>query len=114
MGKLTALQVKRAKPGRHGDGDGLYLVVSDTGAKKWVLRVVQLGGKRRDAGLGSLRNVTLAEARAAADEMRRAFRRGEDPILERRKERQTVPSFRDAALAVHAERLPGWKNPKHA
>ncbi|MFT5182639.1 MAG: hypothetical protein ACI8S3_002532 [Alphaproteobacteria bacterium] len=30
MGKLTALKVKNAKPGKHGDGDGLFLVVSDT------------------------------------------------------------------------------------
>lgn len=30
MGKLTALKVKNAKPGKHGDGDGLYLVVSDS------------------------------------------------------------------------------------
>ncbi|MBN92061.1 MAG: integrase, partial [Erythrobacteraceae bacterium] len=39
MGKLTIKQVENAKPGRHGDGEGLYLPVSPTGAKSWVLRV---------------------------------------------------------------------------
>jgi hypothetical protein len=34
--KLTALKVKRAKPGRHGDGGGLYLAVNENGAKSWI------------------------------------------------------------------------------
>ena len=53
MPKLNALQVKNAKPGRHGDGAGLYLLVKPSGSKSWVLRV-QRDGKRRDVGLGSL------------------------------------------------------------
>ena len=36
VGKLTAAQVKHAKPGRHGDGRGLYLQVIG-GSKTWVL-----------------------------------------------------------------------------
>jgi hypothetical protein len=53
MGKLTVAFVKNAKPGRHGDGKGLCLVVKPSGGKSWVLRV-QHGGKRQDIGLGSL------------------------------------------------------------
>ena len=53
MGKLTALSVKNAKPGRHADGDGLYLLVKPTGGKSWLLRV-QVDGQRRDIGLGSV------------------------------------------------------------
>jgi integrase len=113
MGNLTALKVKRAKPGRHGDGGGLFLVVSDTGSRKWVLRI-QTNGKRRDLGLGSANNVPLAEAREAADDMRRAFRRGEDPVADRRRARGAVPTFREAAEMVHKEHRPSWKNPKHA
>jgi integrase len=113
MGRLTALQVKRAKPGRHGDGDGLYLVVSDSGSRKWVLRV-QANGKRRDLGLGSAGDVSLSEARDAAADMRRAVRRGEDPSAERRRAREAIPTFREAAKMVHAEHRPSWKNPKHA
>jgi hypothetical protein len=40
MARLTERGVQTAKPGRlgDGDGDGLHLVVSETGRKKWVLR----------------------------------------------------------------------------
>ncbi len=60
-----------SKPGSHlaftvdtegADGNGLYLVVDPSGAKRWVLRVVSMG-KRCDLGLGGLSVVTLAEAR---------------------------------------------------
>ena len=113
MAKLTALSVKRAGPGKHGDGGGLYLVVSDTGSRKWVLRI-QAGGKRRDLGLGSANNVGLSDAREAAEDMRRAIRKGEDPVAERRRVKETIPTFRNAAMMVHKEHRPAWKNPKHA
>lgn len=112
MGKLTALKSERAKPGRHGDGDGLYLVVSNTGARKWVLRI-QKDGKRHDLGLGSARYVPLAEAREAAQEMRKAIRRGSTPSS-LRQARRAVPTFRDVAIIVHGEHQPSWKNAKHA
>ena len=38
MARLTERTVQTAKAGRHSDGDGLHLVVSETGRKKWVLR----------------------------------------------------------------------------
>jgi len=113
MGTLTALGVKRAGPGRHGDGSGLYLVVSDTGSRKWVLRI-QVNGKRRDLGLGAATKVTLSEAREAAEDMRRAIHRGKDPVAEKRRARATIPTFREAAVMVHQEHRPSWKNPKHA
>ncbi len=112
MSKLTALKVERAKPGRHGDGRGLYLVVSGTGAKKWVLRI-QKSKKRYDVGLGSALDVPLAEAREEAHDIRRAVRRGEHPIVWRNRNRQSVPTFRETAIMVHAEHKPSWKNPRH-
>ena len=52
MGKLTALAARAlSKPGRHGDGDGLYLNVAPSGSKSWVQRIV-VDGRRRDIGLG--------------------------------------------------------------
>jgi integrase len=113
MSKLTALGVKRAGPGRHGDGGGLYLMVSNSGSRKWVLRV-QANGKRRDIGLGSGSTVSLADAREAAEDMRRAVRRGDDPIAERRRAKVAMPTFSEAAVMVHEEHKPSWKNPKHA
>ncbi len=49
---LTVNQVKNAKPGRHSDGGGLYLLVKPSRSKSWVLRV-QFKGNRRDFGIGS-------------------------------------------------------------
>jgi integrase len=89
------------------------LVVSDTGSRKWVLRI-QVNGKRRDLGLGAATKVTLSEAREAAEDMRRAIHRGKDPVAEKRRARATIPTFREAAVMVHQEHRPSWKNPKHA
>jgi Arm DNA-binding domain len=58
MVRLTERGVQTAKPGRHIDGDGLHLVVSETGRKKWVLRY-QIAGVRKDKGLGSYPAVGL-------------------------------------------------------
>ena len=117
MGKLTALSVKHAKPGRHADGEGLYLVVSDAGSRKWVLRI-QKNEKRRDFGLGSASSVSLSEVREAATDMRRVIRDGADPSeMRRATEDQTkdvIPTFRDAAIMVHKEHLPSCRNKKHA
>jgi hypothetical protein len=39
--KLSALDVKRAsKPGKYGDGNCLYLVVTESGVKHWLLRLI--------------------------------------------------------------------------
>ena len=109
---LTALKVKTAKAGRHGDGAGLYLLVSDSGARSWVLRV-QVGGKRRDIGLGALSDATLEEAREKARNLRKAARSGLDPIATRDKAKLTIPTFKGAAEACHAARKAGWKS-RHA
>jgi len=119
---LTEYQVRTAKPGRHHDGNGLSLLVDKATyrgttehRKKWVFRI-QIDGKRQDIGIGSARSksgVTLAEARSAAYEMRRAFRRGEDPVAERKKERQEIPTFRQAALEYIALNRDSWKSAKH-
>lgn len=112
MARLTVPQVKNAKPGRHGDGDGLFLIVGELGGKSWVLRM-QRNGKRRDFGLGSARDVTLAEAREAAAETRKLVLKGFDPVAEKKKA-SGIPTFREVAKAVHKEYAPGWKNRKHA
>lgn len=111
--RLTAVGVRSLKaPGRYADGNGLYLFVDDSGAKRWVLRTVVLG-TRRDMGLGSAQLVSLLEAREDAARLRRLARRGGDPLAERRKSRVVVPTFRDAAQAVHASHAGSFRNLKH-
>ena len=111
---LTAVQVRAlSKPGRYADGNGLYLVIEPSGAKRWILRTL-VQGKRRDMGLGGLSLVTLAEAREKALAYRKLAREGGDPFAERRKARATCSAFAEAADKVHAEHKVAWKNPKHA
>ena len=80
MGNLTAKQVKDiSKPGRYGDGGGLYFYVAPTGTRSWVQRI-QIGGKRTDKGLGGYPKVALPQARKVADANRVAIRAGENPF----------------------------------
>jgi integrase len=102
MARLTERTVQTAKSGRHSDGDGLLLVVADTGRKKWVLRY-QVNGVRRDKGLGSYPDVGLKEARARAGADRALIAKGVDPIEQRRVARKAskpVPTFGDIAQLV--------------
>jgi integrase len=88
-------------------------MVKPSGAKTWVLRM-QKDGRRRDYGLGSAFDVTLAEARDAAMALRRQVRAGIDPVAERRKSRKVVPSFERAARETYEALKEGWKDKRHA
>lgn len=111
---LSATAVRALKkPGRYGDGNGLYLIVDDSGSKRWMLRTV-VHGRRRDIGLGGLSLVSLAEAREEAASMRKIARKGDDPLAERQKARAQIPTFKEAAKMVHEEHAKTWKNKKHA
>ncbi|WP_394646761.1 tyrosine-type recombinase/integrase [uncultured Sphingomonas sp.] len=113
MGKLTALKVKAlTEPGSYVDGDGLMLVIGSGGAARWKLRAM-IAGKRRDVGVGSLKVLSLADARAKAAELRRQIALGLDPIAERKKVVDPIPTFKEAAGRVHEEQKASWKNGKH-
>jgi integrase len=110
--RLTAATVRSIdEPGFYGDGNGLYLKVDASGAKRWVQRLV-IHGKRRDIGLGSAGLVTLAEAREAALQQRKQARAGEDPIALKRAS-TAILTFKAAAQKVHDLSAPTWRNEKH-
>jgi len=111
MAKLTARKVETAKAGKHGDGAGLQLVVSPTGARKWVFRF-QWQGKAREMGLGAFPETTLEQARDAAREARKLAKAGIDPIADKGTEK-TVPTFGEFADAVAADLAEGFRNAKH-
>ena len=121
MGNLTALSAKSlSRPGRHGDGDGLYLYISPAGSKSWVQRIV-IDGRRRDIGLGAHPAISLGNARSIAHDNRTAVAEGRDPVLEKREARDTtrrpapsIPTFAEAASHVIELRRPTWSNAKHA
>lgn len=111
---LTSVRINSlSEPGRYADGNGLYLVVDPTGAKRWVLRTL-VHGKRRDIGLGGLRLVSLAEARDKAVEFRKIAREGGNPIDVRRQAKAIIPTFADASQQAYESHKGAWRNDKHA
>jgi integrase len=109
---LTAIGVKNAKPGRHSDGGGLYLMVRPTGSRSWILRS-QLNRKRQDFGLGSASVVTLSEARAKAAELRAKLKSGEEIRPSSPAPKVEIPTFSEAAHACHKAIRAGWRNEHH-
>jgi integrase len=110
-GKLSVREIESLQnSGRYGDGMGLYLVVTAKGSKSWILRTV-IKGKRTDIGLGGLSYTSLQDARRKALELRAVARNGGDPRFGKQK---AIPSFAELANEVYRDRLPTWKNPKHA
>src|SRR5688572_16344121 len=118
--KLSATKVATIKqPGRYGDGRGLWLHVGPNGNKSWVLRFMR-DGTAREMGLGPLDLVGLADARERARQARRLILDGQDPIEQRRVERDerrngsgTAMKFEAAAGRYIAVHEPGWRNDKH-
>jgi integrase len=111
--KLSPAKVKNARPGKYDDGGGLKLVVSNAGAKKWVLRFT-INGKRREMGLGSYPDVKLGEARNDASDYRKLVTKGVDPIEARRIEQVEIPTFTTCAARYIRAHRRSWKNAKHA
>jgi integrase len=110
-GKLTARKVETAKPGKYSDGGNLYLIVSETGSRKWVLRFTWRS-KAKEMGLGSAVSVPLADARERAASARRKIALGLNPIDER-KRCSGVPSFGNVADEVREALSAGFRNKKH-
>lgn len=112
LNRLTDLAVRRiTKKGRYADGLGLYLVVTSSGSRQWVLRIV-VNGKRRDIGLGGYPTVTLSRAREDTLKFRLMIKDGLDPVAERLKESRVIPTFEEAARKVHEINIPTWKQTK--
>ncbi len=111
MAKLTATGIRNLwEPGRHGDGEGLYLNVTPAGTRSWIQRIT-IQGRRRDLGLGRFPDVGLAGARDVAAKNRALVAAGGDPLAEKRK--AAVPTFREAAKRVYEANQPRWRNGKH-
>ncbi|MDO6460145.1 integrase arm-type DNA-binding domain-containing protein [Granulosicoccaceae sp. 1_MG-2023] len=114
LNRLTARRVQTAPPGRHEDGGGLRLVVSDSGARRWVFRF-SLNGRRREMGLGSFPSISLSAARTEAAQRRLQVSQGIDPILARKREREAlraaqtaVPTFERAVAAFIKNHRRSW------
>ena len=120
--RLTARTVETIiKPGLHADGGGLYLATKG-GGRRWVF-IFRWKGKRCEMGLGSVRDVSLAQAREIASSNRRLILTGTNPLTARNAERAaleqddpgdarllTFGTFAESYIASVEE---GWKNQVH-
>lgn len=98
---------------------GLYLQLTPSGGKSWILRTI-VGAKRTDIGLGGYPTVTLAQARDKAREARDKIERGIDPTLERKEAkarliaaRRKGLTFAEAIDKALGAKLDAFKNEKH-
>nr|ABS87622.1 putative P4 family integrase [Paracoccus methylutens] len=77
-------------------------------------------GKRREMGLGPVRDVSLAEARQRAEDARRPVAEGRDPIVAKsaaaaaQKEAGAAPTFGEFADELVTNIEGGFRNAKHA
>lgn len=106
VGELSHLQVRRLRHegtrrrnALHAVGGvvGLYLQITPSGARSWILRAT-IGGRRRDLGLGSFPDVSLAQARERAREAKDKIWRGVDPIEERKAARAALAAAQARGL----------------
>jgi integrase len=105
-----------SKPGRHSDGGNLFLVVDESGARRWVF-LFKLNKRQREVGLGPFHIVSLAEAREKAAEYRRLLYKGIDPLDRKRAAAEAATgrkTFGECADALLAAKRSEWRSEKHA
>lgn len=99
--KLTAVAVRKAADGKLFDGGGLTLIKKGASGK-WVFRYSHLK-KRREMGLGTWPDLSLAEARDERDKWANVLAGGNDPISVRDSEKARLVEERDRTDPTFAE-----------
>jgi integrase len=118
---LTVRRVARTmKPGRYGDGGGLWLQVVNARNRSWLFRY-ERDGKERVLGLGPVHTIDLAQARAKARSYRQLLLDGIDPRAHRDAAHAARAAakakaliFKEAAATYHAQHEAKWRSRKHA
>lgn len=121
---LSAKAVEALKAdGQHpvGGVPGLQLQIVGN-SRSWIMRTM-VDGARRSIGLGAFPAVSLAQAREAAQELRKEVAQGVDPIAARQARQQAakaaavpagVLTFAQASEQYIDSHRAGWRNEKHA
>ena len=118
--RLTERDIREAGPGKHCDGDGLWLEVKPTGARRWFFRYT-MGQTRREYGIGPYGahpKVSTDAARAEAAILREKIRQGIDPLAPEpappsEPAPPAVPTFTAAAARFIRQHRHAWSNAKH-
>lgn len=110
---LTELVVRSAKPKekpyRLRDGEGLFLYVPPSGVRAWQYRY-KLAGKHQSTTLGKLDKMSLAEARAKADQARKLAERGEHVTTAKRVAKAAAVAATSTTFGPYAE---AWVSAEH-
>ncbi len=113
LNRLSAVALGSIKrPGRHADGGNLYLSISPNGGRRWVF-LYRWHGKPTEMGLGSVNSISLKQARELAATARAQVAMGISPLVEKRRNRQAVPTFGECADDFVKTNRSQWKNDKH-
>jgi len=113
---LTDAQIRQLKvpqdAGKHFDGAGMYLEVTQAGSKYWRMKY-RFAGKENRLALGVYPEVGLKAARDAADEARKLLKAGTDPAQQRRIDKLTQATasdntFEAIAREWHTTKSSGW------
>lgn len=98
---------------------GLLIQVTPSGAKSWIYRT-RIAGKRHNMGLGGFPDVSLAQARNKAREMREKINNGINPLEEKRaiklellRAQQRNVTFKQVAAECYKVRQSEMDNVKH-
>lgn len=121
--ELTAKQVRDFKEtGSHAVGGvaGLILQIKSPYAKSWILRT-KIGDRRVHIGLGGFPDVSMADAREKARELKNLIKQGIDPLAEKKASKLAMMqaqaravTFEEIAKQTHLVKKQEYKNHKHS
>ena len=111
---LNPKEIESLLPGTYGDGNNLYLVVKGSGSRAYMLRY-SWNGRPQKMGLGSIRDVSLSEARDAAIDANRLIAKGINPREARDEKRYAEGAvlFGNFAEELRLKKEAGFKHPAH-
>ena len=102
----------KAKPYKMSDGEGLFLLITPSGAKYWRLKYF-FAAKEKLLALGVYPDVTLADARERRSQARKVLAAGNDPSEAKKEAKRLVVdkhahTFEIMAQEWHQNRLAKW------
>ena len=112
---LSEVKIRNAKPKEKfyklADSEGLYLHVTEKGAKLWRFRY-RFDGKEKLLALGKYPHISLLDARRKRDDARRLLANNVDPGAVRKAQKQTniqeTETFEVIAREWHARFISTW------
>lgn len=102
----------REKAYKTADKNGLYLMVSTTGAKLWRMDY-RFQGARKTLAIGNYPSITLGEARKLCEDAKELLAQGHDPAHEKKIEKMernhAATLFKEVGDNWYALNQSGWK-----